>query len=76
MSKKPKTEIRIFITNNGRFRVKIKESHVPYFYEVTIGGKSWNSGTGRHHEEVILKKCKKLLTKLNNQLYENIINAN
>ena len=59
-----KPEIKVFVTKKRQFRARIKENKNSIPYEVTIGGKSWWSGTGRKHEKTIIKRCRIILTVL------------
>ena len=59
-----KPEIKVFVTKTRQFRARIKENKNSIPYEVTIGGKSWESGIGRKFEKIILTRCRILLTVL------------
>ncbi len=56
--------IRVNITKGLKFRALIKETPNDPVYGVTINGKNWNNGVGRHHRTVILEKCNKMLETL------------
>jgi hypothetical protein len=69
MKENIKAFITVFIsTRTKKFRVQITDEKGTY--EVTIGGKSWSEGKGREHEKRILQKCEKLISRLQNQLFE------
>lgn len=63
---KPKTHIKLFITKTCKFRAIIQEPK-QFRYEVTIGGKSWQEGKGRAHEQRIHEKIRHLLSIVANE---------
>jgi hypothetical protein len=67
MKTKDKPHIKIFITKNLKFRVKVKEP-TGKSYEVTVGGTEWLKGKGREYEKVIRKKCEILVALLEAKL--------
>lgn len=67
MKKSNRPHIKVFITKNLKFRVKVKEP-TGISYEVTVGSDSWLNGKGREYEKVIRKKCEILVALLEAKL--------
>jgi len=65
---KSKLILTVFVTKNGKFRVRFKEPGQKFYTEVTVGSESWNQGKGRKYEEIVILKCSNLLTSLTEQL--------
>ena len=61
-----KTKVEVFVTKNRKFRASIKEPSKPR-YEVTIGGKSWESEKGKKHAERIYGKILELVDSISGE---------
>lgn len=50
-----KTNIKVFVTKNRKFRARIKPYNAPAF-EVTVGGKKWDEGHYGQYQAAIHAK--------------------
>jgi hypothetical protein len=66
-NKSEKIFIKVFVTKNQKFRVKVKQPD-GLAYEVTVGSVSWNNGKGKEYEKIIRKKCELLVAMLESKL--------
>lgn len=59
-----KPRIEVFVTKNHKLRVKVEDTVDTPGFEVTIGGREWQSGKGHQYKERIKIKAQNLLLSL------------
>ena len=60
--------LKVWLTDSGKLRVRIREKRESTPYEVTIGGTEWSLGKGNIYSEAIHDKALKMLGHLSDAI--------